>query len=243
MSLQSWVSQRFGFVSPVRMSLRDVFVEIDVEDLDDIVDAYFFEVDRKYTMTKTGDALDMESLKKYFSTLITLRIDHVLRGKAYRQYDLRQYSVPSFLAAYLLGIGKAEDHEFGLRLLPQATKAELLDPEQMKKMSTMIRALRDAFRPVDFPMDREGNVEFMSKFTLGKAVQSYRARDHVVSAFLSSVIQKTIRDEVILQLSTVIYGDVQVFRKEIPISELSHAEPNLEKRKPQDEVVPQPLGV
>lgn len=244
MSLQSWVNQRFGFTAPVRTSLREVSVEIDVKDLEDIVDAYVLEVDRKYTMTKIGNALDPELLKSYLSTLLVLRIDHVIRTRKFREYDVRRYSVPAFMAAYLLGIGRVEDHDFGLLLVPTYNQpVEVLTPDEMVKVSTLIRALRDAFRPVDFPLTKDGNLEFMSKFTLDKAVKSYRPRDHIVSAFMSSVISKVIRDSVILELSTVNYGDAAIFRREIPISEADHAEPNLETRKPKDEVVSQPLGV
>jgi len=243
-ALDSWITKRFGFVSPVRQELRNVEVKIDVTDLDDIVDAYGLEVDRKYMLTKIANALDLDLLKRYLITLLALRIDLVTREKKMKEYDLRRLSVPSFVAVYLLGIGIVEDHEYGLLLKPTYDRPDnLLSPEEMVKMATLIRALRDAFRPVDFPMMKEGNLEFMSKFTLNLAVKSYRPRDHVVSAFLSSVIAKTIRDEVVLAISTVNYGDATVFRREIPISEVEDAQPNLEARKPKDEVVPQPLGV
>jgi len=244
MALDSWVVKRFGFVSPVRTSLREVKVEIDVTDLEDIIDAYILEVDRKYVMTKISNQLDPEILKMYLMTLLILRIDYVTREKKFKDYDLRRYSVPAFLAAYMLGIGRVEDQEFGLILTPVYTSTSgMLSPDEMAKFSNLIRALRDAFRPVDFPTDWKGNIEFMSKFTLNLAVKSYRGRDHVVSAFLSSVISKTVRDEVVLALSTVTYGDAYIFRREIPISELEHEKPDLEIRKPKDEVVSQPLGV
>jgi len=244
MALDLWIAKRFGFISPVRQGLREVEVKVDVLDLDDIVDAYAFEVDRKYTMTKTSSALDLDILKRFFTTLLVLRIDHILRGRAFTNYDVRRYSVPAFLAVYLLGLGIVEDHDFGLILKPVCEKPDnMLTPEEMAKVSTLIRALRDAFRPVDFPMDRNGNLEFMSKYTLDLAVKSYRARDHVVSAFLSSVITKTIVDHVVLTLSTVNYGDAAIFRREIPISEVEDAKSDLETRKPKDEVVSQPPGV
>jgi len=231
MMLESWVTKRFGFVSPVRQELRTVDVKIDVLDLDDIVDAYAFEVDRKYAMTKISAALDLDILKRYLTMLLILRIDLVNREKKFGLYDIRRYAVPAFLAAYLLSVGIVEDHDFGLLLRPTYDKPDnLLTPEEMIKVSTMIRALRDAFRPVDFPTNRDGNLEFMSKYTLDMAVKSYRTRDHVVSAFMSSVISKTIRDEVILTLSTVNYGDAAVFRREIPISEVEDAKPDLEAR-------------
>jgi len=244
MMLETWVSKRFGFASPVRQFLREVVVMIDVLDLEEIVEAYALEVDRKYVMTRLSNNLDIDILRRYLMTLLVLRIDFVNRDKKYAKYDLRSYAVPAFLAAYLLGIGRVEDHDFGLLLIPKCeVPSDMLTPDEMYRFSRQIRALRDAFRPVDFPSDRVGNLEFMSKFTLDEAVKSYRPRDHIVSAFMASVIRKTIRDDVILVLTTVTYGDAGIFRRDIPISEVDDESPNLAISKPQDEVVPQPSGV
>jgi len=244
MSLQSWVNQKFGFVAPIRPELRPVEVEFEVNDVMDLVDAYMLEVDRKYVMTKIADALDAEQLAKYLTTLLVLRIDFVTRGRKFQGYNLRQYSVPAFMAAYLLNIGIVEDHDFGLLLIPvyQAPK-EVMTHEEMVKFAQLIRALRDAFRPVDWPNGKEGNLEFMSKITLGPAIKSYRPRDHVVFAFLSSVVKKVIRDEILLQFTTVHYGDAAMFRREIPLSEVPNE--TLDAGPPQSkiETVPQSVGV
>lgn len=220
MSMRTWVHTRYGFISPIRPKLREVEVLVDIEDVDEIVSAYYEEAQRKYVGPNVLNILDIDSVKKYITMLIALRVDFVNRTRKYKEYDLRTYQVPAFVAALLMPIGPADDQEFGIHLKPKCEEPkEKLTPDDMRKISRVISALKDAFRPVFFPLRREGDVSFMSKFVIENEVRSYRGRDHVYDAFLTAITKKHIIDDVILQLSTVHYGSVEVFRRELPISE------------------------
>jgi len=235
-SLERWAAARFGNESPIRPTLRSVPVAIEILDIKDIGDAYSLEVDRKYKMTKVSNQFDVETFEKYVRTLLVLRVDHVMKKREFRDYDLRLYAVPSFVAALLINIGEADDMDYGVRLYPviDYSKEDLLSKEQMRTQSSLIRALRDAFKPVDFPLHRDGNLDFMSKFVIDTAIKSYRPRDHVVYAFMTAVLQKTISDSLFLEMSTVTYGDRDIFRRELPIGEILDERPQLEEREPKE---------
>jgi len=232
MSIQNWATGKFGQTSPVRRRFTPMSILFQLDDMKVIVREYRKALEHAYPTSDSAKKFDFDKFAHYVQTLIVLRIDQVTSARKFRDWDRRVLAVPNFVAGYLLGIGEIKDQTYGYKLTPTYDPNFKPMPfKDMKELSDELYFFEHAFKPVKFPTVTDGDIEFMSKFFLNDMIVSYRGRDHVYSAFLAAIIKKIIADDVVEAIlehsSSYEYGNSDVFREKVPVTEAHDESGNL----------------
>jgi len=123
----------------------------------------------------------------------------------------KRISVPAVWATILDLVGEAVDVDTNIVIVPKADIQidELMSMEQLAKFNIYLRSFSRSLVLVDFPSERKGNLDFMSKVVVNNEILSYRRENHPAYALLTSIIQKETNEAVFLNMCRVTYGTLE----------------------------------
>lgn len=166
--------------------------------------------------------LEVEDIRKYLNTLVWLRVNHV-RGcsdklvASYRAVS-RHLAIPVLMYQLLICIGHAYDKDYNLAFEPVCnfTKDEVLSPDEMEAVSSLLRQFSDSGIKVVFGMPRseEGELDFMAMCHVEDEVVSYR-RSHPVFGFIASFFSQKELNAITGTMCRVVYGYETDFKYQV----------------------------
>ena len=213
---------------PKIMAASTVTIQVKLSPSDLLTEAstvYHMESERVTRYTSTQDfTISTEDFKKYFTTLLWLRVsrvnatDNAADTRLYRSM-IRNYNVPAFIHILLTSIGRATDHDFGFEFIPTMDtpkKTELLTPEEMIVVSRKLDFLnREGLTCVNtgISMSPLGELATMATFNIETEIKSYR-KDSPIYGFYTAFFNHTIVGDIINpNMFRIKYGAQSDFRR------------------------------
>lgn len=154
-----------------------------------------------------------EDVRKYINTLVFLRVSHVNGVRNEIVSGLlpfyRRCAVPVLVYQLTIGIGEANDRDYGLLFVPELKMdvEDILNPERFGRISSVMFSLQNnGFKVVGgLPNDREGELAFMAMQHVQQTVTSYR-KDHPVYGFLAAFFTQEQLNSITGSMHRVVYG-------------------------------------
>jgi len=186
-----------------------------------------------YASYSDVESMSVDDLRKYFNTLIWMRVNHCndCYDQTYKPYKAlsRYLAVPVLLYQVLLGLGRAYDDEFNIEFRPAYTipQEDLLSTDEMESVSSVLRSFEGSGLKVVYglPRDKTGELDFMAISHLGNEVLSYR-KGHPVYGFLAAFLNTLELNEVTGTMCRILYGYESDYRYRIDrlVSLINHTE-------------------
>lgn len=185
-----------------------------------------------YAEYKPLEHLDSEMLRKYFNTLLWMRVNAVnqITNKSTAMYNRlsRTAAVPVLFSHVLIGVGIAYDKDFNLEFYPayNPSQDEILSPEQLLMVSDLFRQFENSGMKIVFGLPRalDGELDYMAMSNVASEVRSYRYT-HPVYGFLAAFTAQQELNQITGSMSRVFYGyeTDYAMRLRVLIAKINHA--------------------
>jgi hypothetical protein len=159
------------------------------------------------------EGVSRAKIRGYLATLSWMRVIFTtdVRDSSYNLYHKlrKKLAVPVLAYQFLIGIGEATDHDYGIRFVPVATidEKDLLSPDEMRELSDLFFSLQNSgFKVVaGIPQDPDGQLDFMAMSHVETITTSYR-KTHPVYGFLASFFAQLKLNETVGPMCRIVYG-------------------------------------
>lgn len=162
---------------------------------------------------------DVDTLVKYFNTLVSIRVSRVRGDSRVGNNGIRNYpihpTIPSPVATYLQQLGLVKFPRMGYEYLPIATELDILEPEEFVNVSySLFRMPEFGLGQIttEFPRDEKGDPQFMS-IEVDTEVVTSDPQVHYSQAQLAAFY--TVKQQGSVAAPLLTFGDVNIMRRRV----------------------------
>lgn len=186
--MMNYVEQHVS-ATPAQFDEVDVEIRVDGQVFVAYVDELYANLTTAISMKGGSFPVSKEDFISYCESLVKLRVRYV-RGERVTFGPTERIVVPSYLSCVLSNIGKARHLDFGIELTPKMEDTNVMDANQMRRISNALTLLRGiGFEYAEgYTRSREGSFDFMAMTLMDGIVKSISKDAHPVYALLSSTL-------------------------------------------------------